>query len=229
VKPPEQPDTLASLRTLLKDAMLSPTGRIAPERELAERLNISRVKLRKALAALEEEGQLVRQVGRGTFLRRDSGAGAASMSEIAQGTSPQEAMQARLVLEPQLARLAALHATGRQIASLRELTVSTRAVSTWEAYEDLDSQFHSLVAEATRNILLHNILMTVNAVRRAVVWGQLVRRPVGPPSDYHSFAEHEAIVAAIEQRDSGAASLAMRRHLLSTASQLSGGLASLEE
>jgi DNA-binding FadR family transcriptional regulator len=228
MKSPEQSDVLASLRTLLGNTALLSTGRIPPERDLAEKLDVSRVQLRKALAVLEEEGQLIRQVGRGTFLRRNSDA-AASVSEIAQGTSPQEAMQARLVLEPQLARLAALHATGRQIESLRELTVRTRAASTWAAYEDLDSQFHSLVAEATRNILLHSILTTVDAVRRTVVWGQLVRRPIGPPADYHSFAEHEAVVAAIEQRDSAGAALAMRQHLLSTASQLSGGLASLEE
>ncbi len=228
MKPPEQSDVLANLRALLGNAALPSTGRIPPERDLAEKLDVSRLQLRKALAVLEEEGQLIRQVGRGTFLRRGSDA-AANVGEIAQATSPQEAMQARLVLEPQLARLAALHATGRQIVSLRDLTVRTRAVSTWAAYEDLDSRFHSLVAEATRNILLHNILTTVDAVRRAVVWGQLVRRPEGPPADYHSFAEHEAVVAAIEQRDSAGAALAMRQHLLSTASQLSGGLASVEE
>ena len=42
---------------------------------------------------------------------------------------------------------------------------------------------------------------TLNAVRRTVVWGRLRDEDPRPPADHHSFAEHEAIVAAIEERD----------------------------
>jgi DNA-binding GntR family transcriptional regulator len=52
-------------------------------------------------------------------------------------------------------------------------------------------------------------------VRRTVVWGRLRNEGLRPPDDHHSFAEHEAIVEAIEERNLAAAALRMRLHLLS--------------
>ena len=45
------------------------------------------------------------------------------------------------------------------------------------------------------------------------MWGRLRQGPERPPADHHSFSDHEAIVAAIENRDGEAATRAMRRHL----------------
>ena len=53
----------------------------------------------------------------------------------------------------------------------------------------------------------------VNGVRRYVVWGNLIKRPIGPAKDYHSFMEHEQIVEAIASRDRDAAHRAMLNHL----------------
>ena len=51
---------------------------------------------------------------------------------------------------------------------------------------------------------------SLNAIRRAVVWGRLRTEPARPPADHHSFAEHERIVDAIEDRDLGGAARRMR-------------------
>jgi DNA-binding GntR family transcriptional regulator len=56
----------------------------------------------------------------------------------------------------------------------------------------------------------------MNAVRQVVVWRQLSLSVEGPPPDYHSFDEHDAIVSAIAKRDRSAVKLAMRAHLKST-------------
>jgi DNA-binding FadR family transcriptional regulator len=53
----------------------------------------------------------------------------------------------------------------------------------------------------------------LNAIRRTVVWRRLRREPKRPPADHHSFADHDAIVNAIETRDVEGAIRAMRRHL----------------
>jgi DNA-binding GntR family transcriptional regulator len=63
--------------------------------------------------------------------------------------------------------------------------------------DDLDWKFHDVLAEATGNVLLVEIQRIVNRARRAVVWGHLEKRPVGPEADYHSIAEHDAIIDAI--------------------------------
>ena len=220
----DRPDVLAHLRHWLASASLPEDGRLPPERELAERLGVNRSEVRKALAALETEGRIWRHVGKGTFASR---AGAPAMgdrrselADIADGTSPPEAMQARIILEPELARLAALNATRTQLEEMRRLAAAMRAAGVWADYEDLDFRFHELIAEASGNRLLLEVERLVNGVRRSVVWGHLARRPVGPSADYHSFDEHDAIVAAIAERDRRGAAEAMRRHLDSTARAL---------
>jgi len=129
-------------------------------------------------------------------------------------------MQARRVVEPELARLAALNATSAQFLEMRKLCSEMRRTPTWEEYAELDWRFHNLIAEATGNILLVEIQRLLNGVRRFVVWGNLVKRAAGPPSNYHSFGEHEEILDAIQTRDSDRAMRAMLSHLGGTEAQL---------
>jgi DNA-binding FadR family transcriptional regulator len=72
---------------------------------------------------------------------------------------------------------------------------------------------HRTIAEAAQNIPLLGLFDTLNALRRAVTWGRLRSNPVKPSPDHHSFAEHEAIVDAIANRDMNGAAVAMRAHL----------------
>jgi DNA-binding FadR family transcriptional regulator len=212
---------LEQLRSWVTSAQLPEDGRLPPERELAERFGISRAELRKALAVMEAEGGVKRHVGRGTFLLRNELIQALPLAiDIASRTSPPEAMQVRLIVEPEIARLAALKATSAQIGHMKELCAQMRASRTWSEYEDLDWRFHNLLAEASGNNLLVEIQRLVNGVRRAVVWGHLAKRPVGPSPDYHSFAEHDALTEAIANRDRRGAAEAMRLHLNSTASTM---------
>lgn len=212
---------LARLRDGLEATGLAEGGRLPAERDLAVRFGVNRGEIRKALAVLELEGRVQRHVGRGTFVAR-GGRPATALAAIAETTSPPEAMQARTILEPELARLAALQANAAQIAELRRLAAAMRGVADWASYEALDYRFHELIAEAAGNRLLMEVERLVNGVRRAVVWGHLTLRPVGPSADYHSFDEHDAIVAAIAARDRPGAAEAMRRHLDSTAQALTG-------
>jgi DNA-binding GntR family transcriptional regulator len=57
-------------------------------------------------------------------------------------------------------------------------------------------------------------------VRSTIVWGRLATRPAGPTPDYISFAEHEEILSAIENRDAAQAADAMRRHLITAMKRL---------
>jgi DNA-binding FadR family transcriptional regulator len=143
------------------------------------------------------------------------------IAAMAKRTSPAEAMQARLLLEPEIARLAALHAKPEQVAAMRTCLERQRAAATWREYESWDNRLHRMIAEATQNALLLGLLDTLNAVRRAVTWGRL--RPANrprPSAEHHSFAEHQAIIDAIAQRDMPAAAAAMRRHLMNVQGNL---------
>ena len=211
---------LQDIRSWLAACSL-PNGRLPSERELALRFGVRRTELRKSLAVLEAEGWLERTVGRGTFLKSQPGAALYPKAEhIAARTSPPEAMQARMIVEPEIARWAAVNATSLQVTAMRELNFRMRSAKTWNEYEDIDWKFHDLLAESTGNFLLVEIQRMVNGVRRAVVWGHIEKRPVGPEADYHSFSEHDAIIDAISERKPKEAADAMHLHLRSTASAL---------
>jgi DNA-binding FadR family transcriptional regulator len=122
-------------------------------------------------------------------------------------------MRTRLLLEPEVARMAALNATSAHITEMRLCMQRTRAAQTWRQYEAWDNRLHRVIAESTQNSLLLALLDTLNAVRRAVVWGRLRVDKVKPAPNHHSFDDHEAIVAAIEDRDLNRAAAAMRAHL----------------
>jgi DNA-binding FadR family transcriptional regulator len=210
----------STVRHWLSAVRLSADARLPPERDLAKKFRVSRAELRKVLAVLEAEGQIQRHVGKGTFVVPPPADFRPDGQDIAARTSPLAAMQARRAVEPELARLAALNATTAQFVEMRKLCSEMRRTPTWEAYEELDWRFHNLIGEATGNVLLVEIQRLLNGVRRFVVWGNLVKRAEGPPSDYHSFGEHEEILDAIQSRDSDRAMRAMLSHLGGTQSQL---------
>jgi DNA-binding FadR family transcriptional regulator len=204
---------LIQLRAFLGQREHSPGERLPPERELSETLGVSRGELRKALAILEKQGELWRHVGKGTFIGARPVAEVSSVAAIAGETNPADVMRARLVIEPELAREAALNATAGDIAEMKLCVAGARAAETWRQYENWDNRLHRAIAEAAHNALLLAIFDTLNAVRRTVVWGRLRDESPHPPKDHHSFAEHEAIVAAIGDRDLAAAADRMRFHL----------------
>jgi DNA-binding FadR family transcriptional regulator len=204
---------LTQLRAWIVQKRPAPGTRLPPERQLAELLGVSRGELRKALAILQDHGELWRHVGKGTFIGARPVAEVASVSAIAEQSSPAQVMRARLAVEPELAREAALHATAGDIEEMTLCMRASRAAETWRQYENWDNRLHRAIAQAAHNSLLLAIFDTLNAVRRAVVWGRLRDEDPHPPPDHHSFADHAAIVAAIEERDLAGAADSMRAHL----------------
>ncbi|GAB4352987.1 FCD domain-containing protein [Pelagibius sp. 7325] len=204
---------LTQLRAYLAQHDLPSNSRLPPERELCDILGVSRGELRKALAVMESNGELWRHVGKGTFIGARPTKEYSDVAAIAALTNPREVMQARLLIEPQIAREAALNATAGDIAELKQCMIASRQAQTWRQYENSDNRLHRAVAEAAHNTVLLALFDTLNAVRRAVVWGRLRDKVDRPPADHHSFVEHEALVRAIEERDMDGASQAMLRHL----------------
>ena len=187
--------------------------RLPPERALSEILGVSRGDLRKALAIMERDGRIWRHVGKGTFVGIRPLSTTIEIADIAARTTPSDVMRARLLLEPQIAREAALHATIDDIAAMRSAQKYMRDATSWRQYETLDNLLHRLIAQASGNILLVGLFDVLNATRRTVVWGRLRSDGARPPSDHHSFADHARIIDAIEERNLRGAATAMFKHL----------------
>src|SRR5690625_25717 len=202
--------------------------RLPPERVLSAELGVSRGELRKALATLEHEGVIWRHVGKGTFIGARPLEELPTLTELERRTNPAEVMRARLILEPALARDAALHATKEDMAALEATLMRMQTAETWRHYEAADNAFHRGLAEAGNNTLALALFDVLNTVRRAIVWSRERKATVRPPADHHSFAEHAEIVQAIRNRDLDGAASAMRHHLNSVEEKLLGKTGPME-
>jgi GntR family uxuAB operon transcriptional repressor len=186
--------------------------RLPPERELSRDFGVSRGELRKALAELESDGLIWRHVGRGTFIGARPVLNLADVAYLGELASPAQVIAARLAIEPELARLAAIYGTRSDFDEIQACSQRCRSASDWRSYEAWDNNLHYAVAKATHNKLLVYLFDILNVVRRSTVWGQ-TRTTKLPPRDHFSFAQHDAIFAAISERDAPLASQRMREHL----------------
>lgn len=203
---------LQKLRTMIDGREFGADGRLPPERELATSLGVSRRTLRQALEVLEADGRVWRRQGQGTFCERPP-AGPARFGNMGNRTNPQEVMEVRLRIEPALASLAALRATGEDIERLETFATRTRTAPNAESYEMWDGTFHHKIAEVAGNALFLAVFDAVNAVRQETSWGRL--REAARSEQYQALysEQHQKIVEAIALRDGPAAERAMRDHL----------------
>jgi DNA-binding FadR family transcriptional regulator len=212
-----------ALRRLVADGVsqgsLGPGARLPTERELVEQLGAPRSAVRQALDALEQDGIVVRHVGRGTFLA--DALHPASVTAPAD-TSPAEIMAARRLLEPQLAALAARAATQADLERIDACLRRGEAADDAASFEAADSALHRAIALATHNGLLLTLFDTMNAARELPVWGGLKRRSSTPERRREYHADHTAVVLALHERDPDAARDRMRDHLARVSEHLLG-------
>ncbi|NJP31765.1 FadR/GntR family transcriptional regulator [Micromonospora thermarum] len=219
--------TVARLVQAIKLGMVRVGERLPAERELAERLQVSRVTLRDAIAALRDAGYLESRRGRtgGTFVRSaqpapDAGGGRPDAGELARemGDRLHDALDFRRVLESGAAALAAnrsLSATERQhlvgaLAASRDRDPATRRVS--------DSRLHLVIAAASGSPSLAaavaDVQLTLDRLLAAI--------PVITRNLDHSDAQHARIVDAILAGDASGARAVMEEHCDGTAELLRG-------
>jgi DNA-binding FadR family transcriptional regulator len=198
---------------MMDEAKLGPQSQIPTERDICERLGVTRHAVRKALEALEAEGKIWRHIGRGTFVGPPPGPNPADPKSVARHTTPREIADARRLLEPQLAAAAAGRATPAQIGDIEDALRRCAASRNMEAYEVADESFHRALAAATGSILLRSLFETVNEARKEIAWGAM-RTSILKPERRDAFtAEHERVVHAIRNRDADAAWAAMNAHV----------------
>lgn len=180
-------------------------GSLPPERELVDELGIPRSRLRRVLAAMRDEGLIPpAQIGRRGI--RDSGPQIENLVRLA---NPTDVIEMRMMIEPQLARLAALKASSLEIARITRAAKSRPE----EDYGTPDLAFHLEIASATRNALareLYRILRKVGADARVRI---PIRGEMCPNRRRIRDEEHLKIARAIADRDPDSAEDAMRAHL----------------
>lgn len=195
-------------------------GKLPTERALSEQLGVPRSAVRDALAVLENGGAVTRIIGSGTYVREAEPAAAAN--DAAPAASPAEIMEARLMVEPQLAQLAAINADQSDFARFDECIREGDAADAFEAFEHWDAALHQAIARSTHNRLVIELYAMITRARDLTEWGELKRRSLSAERRELYRAEHRAIVAALQARDVARAEAALAGHLQRVRNNLLG-------
>jgi GntR family transcriptional repressor for pyruvate dehydrogenase complex len=201
------------IERLIVEQKLAIGEALPPERELAARLAVSRNILREALRILNQKGLIQVLAGRGAFVQQPSpqiiGDSLALLLQVQQ-VRLIDICDARLLIEPEVARLAAERATHEDISRLHDLMnqLHTTHASTG-AHVEIDLRFHRAIAEAARHSVYQ---VLVDAVRTPVL--RAMALAAGAPKSLEtSDVYHLTILTAIANHDPEAAQAAMREHM----------------
>src|ERR1700683_3005934 len=181
---------------------LKPGDQLPAERELAQRLGVSRTAVREAVKTLREKGLVEAYSGRGTFVTDGTSQAARQsfdlMVKLGQAEGSPHLAELRLILEPGIAALAAARVQEPEIVALREaVTVMDGAQRDPEAYIEADLDFHLALAEAAGNPLILSLIDSIVGLLREQRSRIFDVEGGAERGQYH----HKRILTAVQQRD----------------------------
>jgi DNA-binding FadR family transcriptional regulator len=218
-------EALEQILQVLRLGLVPDGGRLPAERDLAERLRISRVTLREVLKVLTDQGMVTSRRGRygGTFVRArpKAAAGGDELRRRIASVDVEDTLRFREVLEVGAAGLCAADGpTGERADRLRAALAATRDAALPD-YRRRDTLLHLTLAELAGSATLAARYAAV----RATVNDLLDCIPLLVKSLEHSQAQHAALVEAVLEGDADGAREVMREHCEGTAALIRGFLA----
>ena len=191
--------------------------KIPPERELCLKLGVGRASLREALKALEIMGMIETRLGDGTYVCKRSDFFSRPLLWAIVSSSEADAdelIQARTLIEVELAGLAAEHATVDQLQELTSLLDHmVKAKKNPQEFAQADINFHLAIGRAASNSILLNALHLIRNLLQQWILGALAVE--GVPEK--ACTQHRRILNAFKNQDGAAARREMRKHLLAMA------------
>jgi DNA-binding FadR family transcriptional regulator len=201
------------LRDLIDSGEYPIGGRLPSERELADRLQVSRTSVREALIALEVEGLIRINIGSGIYVLGPS----ASSSRISSGKTsiegPFEILHAREILEPSVAAEAAIIADSELVGTLDQILAQMKNFGGNDKWISLDREFHVAIAASLSNGMLARFIGQLFDQRMNPYFRRLASYFEDARTWGQALAEHRVIRDAIAAGDPEAARQAMRQHL----------------
>ncbi|GHE95783.1 FadR/GntR family transcriptional regulator [Thalassotalea profundi] len=182
-----------------------PAGsRLPPERELAEKLNVSRPTIREAIIALEVRGRVEVKTGSGVYVLESKNNNSSSTQ-----VNAFEVTQARALIEGEVAAMAATTITDDELAQLKQTLI---AMENNTHIEKADKEFHQIIANATRNSAMILSVENLWALRSST--SEIINdyANVCNKDNAQTIAEHSAIYEALKSKDSTQARIAMHQH-----------------
>ncbi|MGX7950494.1 FadR/GntR family transcriptional regulator [Oleidesulfovibrio alaskensis] len=208
------------IRRMIDEGQMLPGERLPAERKLAGLFNVSRASVREGIKLLAESGRLLSRQGSGTYVRErcaENSGRTLVQTVLNGGYSLQDVIAVRLLLEPEIAALAARNG-GAAVAARLEAVLAEQesAIGSKDYSGSADVLFHQILAEAAAN----PVLLEMAA---ALYEGFAKSREDGVQSferQQASLKAHREIVAAVRAGDSRKAERAMHSHLTDVARRI---------
>lgn len=208
-----------AIQNMILERKLQPGDALPSERELAALLSVSRNVLREALGILGQRGLVDSRHGAGTYVCLPSSRQARDalvlMLEVGR-VRLVELCDARIIIESELACLAACRIDDKGRTALRSAWQALMEAADGEQHVAADLAFHGVIAVLADHAVLRAL---VDAVREPVLRGMVLGTRV-PRAIQDSDRQHRAIMDAILAGDGEAARREMRDHLLFVRSYL---------
>ncbi|HSI42429.1 MAG TPA: FCD domain-containing protein [Xanthobacteraceae bacterium] len=218
VRPAKLAETIAGhIERLILEGVIRPGEKLASERDLAERLEVSRPSLREALQLLEERGLVV--TGRGgarvaQFLAPLTDPLAALLRSNAQVA--EDYFEYREAVEGKAAGLAALRASPLEraaFAAVLDEMAQAHAQNDPAREAEADIALHRLVYEASHNLVILHVMRAFSELLRQDIFFSRINLFARDGVREALLAQHQAIGAAVLAGDAAAAEEASRAHM----------------
>jgi GntR family transcriptional regulator, hexuronate regulon transcriptional repressor len=185
--------------------------RLPAERDLAQQYDVSRTTVREAVIALEIAGLVDVRIGSGVYVTGKQ----AKLASVDMDIGAFELTEARLLVEGEVAAQAAVHITDAEIEELERLLVEMGKANEKSsgAGELVDQQFHEAIARMSRNSALEATVQNLWTIRNRSPQCVRLLEKTRDKGYKPVLNEHDAIIAALKDRDPAAARAAMRDHL----------------
>lgn len=199
--------------------------RLPAERELAIEFGASRTTVRQALDFLETYHVVARRAGSGAFVnvkllpiaKSTEDVGIVNITAIAEAVSPFEMNVAQSIIEPEIARLATISMSIRDLSNLREVLAELDDVlADAERFAHLEKQFMMTLTEGTRNSAVIAMYRVLNEVRKQPQWCADRKRSLTPHRIRQAQQALRSLFTALERRNVDNAVECMRLYLASS-------------
>ena len=200
------------IMNLIQETPYKAGDKLPTEKELCESTGAGRNTVREALKILASRNVLEIRQGAGTFVSEKQGIpddplGFSMVNDHVKLTK--DLLQVRIMLEPQIAALAAQCAKEHEIKELEEILEEMEAaMKKREDYSELDTKFHTKIAQCTHNIVMENLLPVIG--KGVAVFAKEVAQ-----TEYdRTWISHRKIFCYIRDHKPFEAEMEMQYHLL---------------
>ena len=200
------------IMNLIQETPYKAGDKLPTEKELCESTGAGRNTVREALKILASRNVLEIRQGAGTFVSEKQGIpddplGFSMVNDHVKLT--RDLLQVRIMLEPQIAALAAQCAKEHEIKELEEILEELEAaMKKREDYSELDTKFHTKIAQCTHNIVMENLLPVIG--KGVAVFA----REVAQTEYDRTWISHRKIFCYIRDHKPFEAEMEMQYHLL---------------